>query len=359
MPNAARLQNLWIIAGILIAVVTVAKNIHWFASDTGLMCILGFCSLFGYFRWRLLKRQQTPETKGNIKKIKASDLQRIRKGIDENLIGQSESIISLLKILKRNLGMVNSNRHLGSYLLVGPTGTGKTYFAQQLAQGLYGHDSLINLAMNQQGLRGEYVIEMLLNALKKDPYRVVLLDEIDKASQEVYSSLYQFMESGKIMDQHTGEWFHCPGLVIIATTNAGSESDLSCETNKNNYALMEHIAANSSMPKAFLSRFDGISWFGQLSAVDVVQIAIMQVMSYYRSNGVNVNYLCPEAIIEIMKENQRFKSFGVRQLIQIVRHKSDSVIALAKSNGWEEVNIISDQKGNFTPQGIKKKRMAA
>jgi ATP-dependent Clp protease ATP-binding subunit ClpC len=242
---------------------------------------------------------------------------------------------------------------------VGPTGTGKSYFAQQLAQGLYGHESLINIAMNQQGLRGEYVIEMLLNALKKDPYRVVLLDEIDKASQEVYSSLYQFMESGKIMDQHTGEWFHCPGLVIVATTNAGSESDLSGETNKNNYALMEHIAANSSMPKAFLSRFDGISWFGQLSPVDVVQIAIMQIMSYYRSNGVNVNYLCPEAIIEIMKENQRFKTFGVRQLIQIVRHKSDSVIALAKNNGWDEVNIISDQKGNFIPQGTKKKRMAA
>jgi hypothetical protein len=60
-----------------------------------------------------------------------------------------------------------------------------------------------------------------------------------------------------------------------------------------------------------------------------------------------------------MKENQRFKTFGVRQLIQIVRHKSDSVIALAKNNGWDEVNIISDQKGNFIPQGTKKKRMAA
>lgn len=359
MLNAARLQNLWIIAGILIAVVTVAKNIHWFASDLGLMCIFAFCTIFGYFRWRLLKRQKTPETKGNIKKIKASDLQRIRKGIDQNIVGQVQSVTSILQILKRNLGMVNSNRHLGSYLLVGPTGTGKTYFAQQLAQGLYGADSLINLAMNQPGLRGENVIEILLKALKKDPYRVVLLDEIDKASQEIYSSLYHFMESGQIMDQQSGEWFHCPGLVIIATTNAGSDTDLSSDANQNNFALMEHIAGHSPMPKAFLSRFDGIIWFGQLSSVEIVQIALMQVISYYRQHGVIVNYLCPEAIIEIMKENQRFKTFGVRQLIQVVRHKSDSVIALAKNNGWDEVDIISDQKGNFTPQGIKKKRMAA
>jgi ATP-dependent Clp protease ATP-binding subunit ClpC len=359
MFNAARLQNFWLVAGIAIAVVTVAKHIHWFASDIGLMCIFVFCTGFGYWRWRLLKRQKTPETKGNIKKIQASDLKRIRNNIDQNIIGQSQSITSLLQILKRNLGMVNSNRHLGSYLLVGPTGTGKTYFAQQLAEGLYGADSLITLAMNQQGFKGENVIEILLKALKKDPYRVVLLDEIDKTSPEVYSSLYHFMESGQIMDQQSGEWFHCPGLVIIATTNAGSDTDLSAETNKNNYALLEHIAAHSPMPKAFLSRFDGIIWFGELTPLEIVQIAIMQVNSYYRQHGVTVNYLCPEAIIEIMKENQRFKMFGVRQLIQVVRHKSDSVISLAKSNGWQEVNIISDQKGNFTPQGIKKKRMAA
>ena len=82
-------------------------------------------------------------------------------------------------------------------------------------------------------------------------------------------------------------------------------------------------------------------------------------MTYYRQNGVEVKYLCAEAIVEMVKENQRFKEFGVRQLIQVVRHRSDPIISQAKNNGWREVDIVTDAKGNFIPQITRKTRAAS
>lgn len=358
MQNSARLLNLFAICGIIVAIVTLSKHLYWFGTTMGLVCSFLGCAAVFYWRWNLLKRQITPETKGSIKKIRMSDLLKIKKTLDTNIIGQSKSIQEILITLKRNMGILNSNRHLGSFLLVGPTGTGKTYFAQTLASGLYGRDGLITMAMNQSGLRGDQLIEILLKALKKDPYRVVLLDEIDKASPDIYASLYHFMESGQIMDPQSGEWFHCPGLIIIATTNAGSENAHGTSEH-NSYALLEHVSSHYQMQKAFLARFDGIFWFGALSAENIVQVALMQVSSYYLQHGLQVNYLSPEVLMQIMRDNEKFKGFGVRQLIQIIRHKSDIIISAAKSKGWTDINITSDQNGNLAPSENKKQRIAA
>lgn len=360
MSNFGRLHNLFIVAGLLLAAVAIAKLLPWFLTDIGLLCILSVSCIVTVWRYKVLKRQKTPETRGNIKKLQATDVQRMKPWLFKNIVGQGPSVHAIMQILKRNAEMLDSNRHLGSYLLVGPTGTGKTFFAQLLSEGLYGRGSLLSIPMNQDGLKGEKVIEILLTSLKKNPNRVILLDEIDKASSSVQSTLYHFMESGQIMDPDTGEWFHCPGIVIIATTNAGSQSDeAAVEAGKSHYGLLDHVAAHSNMEKAFLARFDGLYWFGKLSPMDICHIGIMQVMSYYKQHGVEVSYLCPEAIVDIIKENQRFREFGVRQLIQVVRHKSDPIISQAKNNGWREVEIITDQKGTFIPQITKKKRTAA
>jgi ATP-dependent Clp protease ATP-binding subunit ClpC len=355
-----RLQNVYIVLGVAFLIFSLARLSSWFLTPWGLTCVMLGASVFAYLRWKVLKRQVEPETRGDYKKIQSADIQRIKPWMFKNIIGQGTSIHSILQILKRNVDMIGSNRHLGSYLLVGPTGTGKTFFAQLLSEGLYGRGSLLKIAMNQGGLSGERLIEIILQSLKRNPYKVLLLDEIDKATNDVHSALYHILESGQIMDSSTGEWFHCPGLVIIATTNAASHSkEAALDAQKNPYGLLDHVAANSSMEKALLSRFDGLFWFGAISAIDIAQISIMQVSSYYRQHGIEVNYLCAESIIDIIKDNQRFKEFGIRQLIQVVRHKSDPVIIQAKNNGWKEIDIISDSRGNFIPQITKTKKMAA
>jgi ATP-dependent Clp protease ATP-binding subunit ClpC len=355
-----RLQNVYVVLGVAFLIFSFAKLGPWFLTPWGLSCVMLGASVFAYLRWKVLKRQLGPETRGNYKKIQSVDIQRIKPWMFKNIIGQGSSIHNILQILKRNVDMIDSNRHLGSYLLVGPTGTGKTFFAQLLSEGLYGRGSLLKIAMNQGGLSGERLIEIILQSLKQNPYKVLLLDELDKAPKDVQSALYHILESGQLMDQSTGEWFHCPGLVIIATTNAASHSkEAAQDAQKNHYGLLDHVAANSSMEKALLSRFDGLFWFGSLGAIDIAQVCIMQVSSYYRQHGIEVNYLCAEAIIDIVKDNQRFKEFGIRQLIQVVRHKSDPIIQQAKNNGWKEIEIISDNRGNFIPQIIKKRKIAA
>jgi ATP-dependent Clp protease ATP-binding subunit ClpC len=354
-----RYQNIFMILGILVFATTLAKLSSRFFSIEGLLFIFLASSMIAYFRWTIVTRQITPEIKGNVKKIHPDDIQRMKPWLFKNIIGQGASIHSVMQIIKRNLEMVDSGRHLGSFLLVGPTGTGKSFFAKLLAEGLYGRGSLLMVAMNQDGLRGEKVVEIILDAIKKDGNKVLLLDEIDKAPLGVQASLYHLIETGQIMDPFTGEWFRCPGLVVIATSNAGSHSkEAALEAAKTTYGLLEHVSAHSSMDKAFLARFDGLFWFGQIAPTDIAQIGLMQVMSYYRQHGVEVNYLCAEAIIDMIKENQRFKEFGVRQLIQVVRHKSDPIISQAKKNGWREIQIVLDGKGNFLPQ-ISRQRIVA
>lgn len=355
-----RLQNVYIVLGVAFLIISFARLGPWFLTPWGLTCLMVGSGLFAYLRWKVLSRQLEPETRGDLKKIKSADIQRIKPWMFKNIIGQGPSIHSILQIIKRNIDMVDNNRHLGSFLLVGPTGTGKSFFAHLLSEGLYGRGSLLKIAMNQGGMSGEKVIEIILQSLKRDPYKVLLLDEIDKSPKDVHSALYHLLESGQMMDSATGEWFHCPGLVIIATTNAASHSkDAAAEAQKNPYGLLDLVASNSNMEKALLSRFDGLFWFGQIEALDIAQIGIMQVSSYYRQHGIEVNYLCAESIVEIVKDNQRFKEFGIRQLIQVVRHKSDPIIQQAKNNGWKEIDIISDSKGHFIPQITKKRKMAA
>jgi|GEM_PF-3356654 len=360
MQSFGRLQNIYIVLGLAFLIISFARLGPWFLTHWGLTCLTLGASFFAYLRWKVLSRQMSPETRGDFRKIKSADIQMMKPWLFKNIIGQGASIHSILQILKRNVEMIDCHRHLGSYLLVGPTGTGKTFFAQLLSEGLYGRGSLLKIAMNQAGMSGEKIIEIILLSLKKDPYKVLLLDEIDKAPKEVHASLYHLLESGQLMDSLTGEWFHCPGLVIIATTNAASHSkEAAQDAQKHHYGLLEHVASNSTMEKALLSRFDGLFWFGPISVVDIAQISLLQVASYYRQHGIDVNYLCAESIVDIVKENQRFKEFGIRQLIQVVRHKSDPIVQQAKNNGWKEVDIITDGRGNFIPQISRKKKMAA
>lgn len=356
MVNMGRFQPILMVLTFVVLVVTLAKAVPWIFSNVGLIIMFAASIVGAVWRYQFLKRQVTPETKGDIKKLQSTDVQRMKPWLFKNIVGQGPSVHAIMQILKRNTEMINSQRHLGSFLLVGPTGTGKTFFAQLLAEGLFGRGSLLNIPMNQDGLRGERIIEIILGALKKNPNRVLLLDEIDKAGQGVTASLYHFLESAQIMDSATGEWFHFPGVVIIATTNAGSQSqEAASEAMKSPYGLLEHVSAHSTLEKAFLARFDGLFWFGKLAPMDIAHIGLMQVMSYYKQHGVEVTYLCPEAIVDIIKENQRFRDFGVRQLIQVVRHKSDPIISQAKNNGWREVEIITDAKGTFIPQITRKK----
>lgn len=147
------------ILGILVFATTLAKLSSWFFSTEGLVFIFIASSAIAYFRWTIVTRQITPEIKGTLKRIHPDDIQRMKPWLFKNIVGQGASFHSVMQIIKRNLGMVESGRHLGSFLLIGPTGTGKSFFAKLLAEGLYGRGSLLMVAMNQDGLRGEKVIE--------------------------------------------------------------------------------------------------------------------------------------------------------------------------------------------------------
>jgi ATP-dependent Clp protease ATP-binding subunit ClpA len=360
MLPQGKLYQLLIGASLLVAVFTLARFLPWFTTTPGLilMNVVG-CGVL-YWRWRHHQRVNKPEVRADFKKIQTVDLHKMKPWIFKNIMGQGQPMQAIFNLLKRNLELAQPGRHLGSFLLVGPTGTGKAFFAQLLAEGLYGPGTLLSIPVNQGGLNADKVSSILLTALKQNPHRVVLFDEIDKANAEVRGALYHFIENGQMMDPANGEWFSCPGCVVIATTNAGAQSvDAARLGAESHYGMLDHIAANSSIEKALLSRFEGMFWFGPLAAIDVAQITIMQLMRYYKQHGIEVKFLCPEAIVQVVKENQRFREFGVRQLMQVARHRADPLIAEARQKGLRELQIITDEKGQFVAQSSRVVRKVA
>lgn len=219
----------------------------------------------------------------------ASDIERL-KGINERLrgkvIGQDEAVEAVSRAIRRNrAGFDDGNRPIGSFLFVGPTGTGKTELAKQLALDLFGSkEHVIRLDMSEYsdltavskliGATAGYVgyddnSNTLTERVRRQPYAIVLLDEIEKANPQVLTLLLQVMDDGRLTDGQ-GNTVNFKNTVVIATSNAGF----------GNEALTGHDVADQTLNDRlapyfrpeFLNRFNAIVEFSHLTKDDLQQI---------------------------------------------------------------------------------------
>lgn len=221
-----------------------------------------------------------------VSQMSASDIERL-KGMHERLkgkvIGQNEAVEMVVKAIRRNrAGFDEGNRPIGSFLFVGPTGVGKTELAKQLALDLFGSkEAIIRLDMSEYadrtavskliGTTAGYIgyndnSNTLTERVRRNPYAIILLDEIEKADPQVLTLLLQVLDDGRLTDGQ-GNVINFKNTVIIATSNAGFGHGALTDEKQ---TLMDKLAP--FFRPEFLNRFNGIVEFSHLSKEDLAQI---------------------------------------------------------------------------------------
>lgn len=225
-----------------------------------------------------------------VSKMGASDIERL-KGLAGRLkskvIGQDEAVDAVARAIRRNrAGFDEGNRPIGSFLFVGPTGVGKTELAKQLALDMFGNkDDIIRLDMSEYadrtavskliGTTAGYVgyddnSNTLTEKVRRHPYSIVLLDEIEKADPQVITLLLQVLDDGRLTDGQ-GNTVDFKNTIIIATSNAGYSSDAMIKAADNKEESLTKRLEPYFRPE-FLNRFNAIVEFHHLTKEDLKQI---------------------------------------------------------------------------------------
>ncbi|MBI5246725.1 MAG: ATP-dependent Clp protease ATP-binding subunit [Elusimicrobia bacterium] len=287
-------------------------------------------------------------------------LRRMRLGdygswIKENVRGQDPTVDLIVHAIQRGLELARPGRSLGSFLLVGPTGTGKTFLAQMTAMALWPEKEPVVLRMNQfkdpqdlQGLLGVLGgadTGSLTGALLEDPCRVVLLDEIDKCHPDVLHGLFEALDGGRVRDRSSSKMVDFSGCVFFATCNAGAERLRALKA-----AAPAAFAAkardtlikDAGYEKAFLARFSEIVLMDALAPLHVAEIACLQIAKQWREQGIEVGYLSPELLAKAVALNSEFGEYGVRQLARCLRRLMDPLLEQARRQGTKVVSLGFD-----------------
>ncbi|KAF0505866.1 ATP-dependent Clp protease ATP-binding subunit [Pediococcus pentosaceus] len=224
----------------------------------------------------------------------ANDIERL-KDLDSRLkskvIGQDEAVAMVARAIRRNrAGFSEGEQPIGSFLFVGPTGVGKTELAKQLALDMFGDkDAIIRLDMSEYsdrtavskliGTSAGYVgyddnSNTLTERVRRNPYSIVLLDEIEKADPQVLTLLLQVMDDGRLTDGQ-GNVINFKNTIIIATSNAGFGNEKLTGDADKDQTLMDKLAP--FFRPEFLNRFNGIVEFSHLTKKDLSQIVDLMI----------------------------------------------------------------------------------
>ena len=270
-----------------------------------------------------------------VSQIGASDIERLKdmkSRLEAHVIGQDKAVEAVSKAIRRNrAGFDEGNRPIGSFLFVGPTGVGKTELAKQLALDMFGNkDAIIRLDMSEYsdrtavskliGATAGYVgyednSNTLTERVRRNPYSIVLFDEIEKADPQVITLLLQVLDDGRLTDGQ-GNTVNFKNTVIIATSNAGfgygSDND-----DENKVDVMERIAP--FFRPEFLNRFNAVIEFNQLSKEDlkkIVDLMLDQVNKTLAKKDITLDVT--DAAKELLMEQGYDKTMGARPLRRVI-----------------------------------------
>lgn len=219
----------------------------------------------------------------------SNDIQRLKnlgQRLKGKVIGQDEAVEMVARAIRRNrAGFSEGNQPIGSFLFVGPTGVGKTELAKQLALDMFGNkEAIIRLDMSEYadrtavskliGTTAGYVgyddnSNTLTERVRRNPYSIVLFDEIEKADPQVLTLLLQVMDDGRLTDGQ-GNVIDFKNTVIIATSNAGFGNEKLTMNEQEDAKLLDKLAPY--FRPEFLNRFNGIVEFTHLTKADLAQI---------------------------------------------------------------------------------------
>lgn len=274
-----------------------------------------------------------------VSQMGASDIERLKdmgNRLQAKVIGQDKAVEAVARSIRRNrAGFDEGNRPIGSFLFVGPTGVGKTELAKQLALDLFGtKDAIIRLDMSEYsdrtavskliGTTAGYVgyddnSNTLTERVRRNPYSIILLDEIEKADPQVITLLLQVLDDGRLTDGQ-GNTVNFKNTVIIATSNAGFGYESNSTEDADKPELMDRL--KPYFRPEFLNRFDAVIEFSHLDKEDlskIVDLMLNEVNKTLSKKGIDL--AVSEAAKAYMTEEGYDEVMGARPLRRVVEQQ--------------------------------------
>ncbi|EGP5302151.1 ATP-dependent protease ClpL [Enterococcus faecium] len=269
----------------------------------------------------------------------ANDIERLKnldKRLKSKVIGQDEAVEMVAKAIRRNrAGFSEGDQPIGSFLFVGPTGVGKTELAKQLALDMFGNENaIIRLDMSEYadrtavskliGTSAGYVgyednANTLTERVRRNPYSIVLLDEIEKAHPQVLTLLLQVMDDGRLTDGQ-GNVINFKNTIIIATSNAGFGNESLSGDEQRDQSLMDKLAP--FFRPEFLNRFNGIVEFSHLTKQDLSQIVDLMLADVQKTLAKkSIKLEVTKAAKDWLMEQGYDEAMGARPLRRVIEQQ--------------------------------------
>lgn len=287
-------------------------------------------------------------------------LKNLQANLAKKVIGQEEAVAKVAKAIRRSrAGLKSKHRPIGSFLFVGPTGVGKTELTKVLAEELFGSkDALIRLDMSEYmekhsvskiigsppGYVGHDEAGQLTEKVRRNPYSIVLLDEIEKAHPDVQHMFLQIMEDGRLTDSQ-GRTVSFKDTVIIMTSNAGSgvkEVKVGFNAGKSD-AVADLESLTPYFKPEFLNRFDSIIRFKELSEENLLAIVSLMLAELEQSlqetgKTMEVSEAAKRKLVELGYDPR----FGARPLRRVIQEEIEDKIADVILDDQEITNVSVD-----------------
>ena len=274
-----------------------------------------------------------------VSQMGASDIERLKDmahRLEQKVIGQDKAVEAVARAIRRNrAGFDEGNRPIGSFLFVGPTGVGKTELAKQLALDMFGtKDAIIRLDMSEYsdrtavskliGTTAGYVgyddnSNTLTERVRRNPYSIILLDEIEKADPQVITLLLQVLDDGRLTDGQ-GNTVNFKNTVIIATSNAGFGYEANLTEDADKPELMDRL--KPFFRPEFLNRFNAVIEFSHLNKEDlskIVDLMLAEVNQTLAKKDIDLEVI--QAAKDFITEEGYDEVMGVRPLRRVVEQQ--------------------------------------
>lgn len=299
-----------------------------------------------------------------VSRIEKGDKEKVldlKETLEKRVIGQDNAITLVSNaILRQRAGIQNPNRPIGSFLFLGPTGVGKTEVAKALAEALFDNENNI-IRIDMSEYMEKYSVSRLIGAapgyvgyeeggqltekVRRNPYSIVLFDEIEKADPEVFNLLLQILDDGRLTDSQ-GHLVDFKNTIIIMTSNLGSEYILHGEKDK-----VEEILHRTFKPE-FLNRIDEIVYFNPLSKD--VQLKIVDKMLHElqgRLEGQFYSVEFTDALKKWILDSSYTPNFGARPIKRFIQDKVETALATSIIKGEIDTKnkfLVDEKNGQVT-----------
>ena len=322
--------------------------------------------------------RQTKIPVSRLEKDETRRLQKLEKILHERVVGQDEAVEAVSRAVRRGrVGLKDPNRPIGSFLFLGPTGVGKTELSKTLAEAVFGSEkNMIRVDMSEY-MEKQSVSKMigsppgyvgfeeggqLSEKVRRNPYSVLLFDEIEKAPPDVFNMLLQILEDGRLTDSQ-GRQVDFKNTIIIMTSNAGAnrivspktlgflqQEDAAADYRRMREGVMEEV--KHIFKPEFINRIDEILVFHMLSKEDIHKIAANMLTGFKKrvKKQMDIRLQYGKAVVDHVADKGFDKDYGARPLRRTIQKEIEDQLAEKIVSG--EVHIGDDVRVSIKKDAV-------